>query len=123
MTGPPIIQSRLEEYCRRYSARAVSSLGLGKDGSVWQSDRQTAIKIHLHAESYATEIKAYIRLRELDLTEIAGFAVPYLLDFDDELLAIEMSIVSPPYLLDFASAILDRPSDLIEDEGNTLVDL
>lgn len=45
-----------------------------------------------------------------------------LLDYDDDLLALEMSIVSPPFALDFASAILDDPPDLIEDEGHTFYD-
>lgn len=43
--------------------------------------------------------------------------------FDDELMAIEMSVVAPPYLLDFASARFDSPTDLIEDEGHPLADL
>lgn len=49
--------------------------------------------------------------------------VPAMLDHDDELSAIEMEIVFPPFIVDFASARLDVPSDLIEDKGNTLVDL
>jgi hypothetical protein len=123
MTVPPVSQARLEQYCRRHTITVSAPLGFGKDGTVWRTSVGTALKIHLLAESYATEVRAYIRLRERDIEAIAGFQIPFLLDFEHDLFAIEMSIVSPPYLLDFASAILDRPSDLIEDEGNTLDDL
>jgi hypothetical protein len=37
--------------------------------------------------------------------------VPQLVHYDDELLAIEMTIVSPPFCLDFGGAYLDRPPD------------
>ena len=37
--------------------------------------------------------------------------VPQLIDYEDELLAIEMTIVSPPFCLDFGGAYLDRPPD------------
>lgn len=37
--------------------------------------------------------------------------VPQLVDYDDEMLAIEMTIVSPPFCLDFGGAYLDRPPD------------
>ena len=46
-----------------------------------------------------------------------------MLDFDDGLLAIEMQIVFPPFIVDFASAQLDDPPDMIQDEGHTLDDL
>ena len=34
--------------------------------------------------------------------------MPKLLDFDDNLLVVEMTIVSPPFLLDFGKVHLDR---------------
>jgi len=40
-----------------------------------------------------------------------GLRVPILRNYDDKLLIIEMTTVTPPYLLDFASAWLDRPPD------------
>ena len=40
-----------------------------------------------------------------------GHSIPDLIDYDDELLAIEMTIVSPPFCLDFGGAYLDRPPD------------
>jgi hypothetical protein len=41
-------------------------------------------------------------------TDLRGFAVPELVDFDDDLLVVEMTIVSPPFLLDFGKVHLDR---------------
>jgi hypothetical protein len=97
-------------------------LGKGKDGHVWQSNRNSAVKIHESVPSYRGELDAYIRLRECSVISAAGFSIPRLADFDDNLLALEMTIVSPPFALDFASAILDNPPDLIEDEGHTFYD-
>ncbi len=37
--------------------------------------------------------------------------MPALVDHDDRLLVIEMSVVNPPYVLDFGSATLDEPPD------------
>lgn len=37
--------------------------------------------------------------------------VPQLIGYNDDLLAIEMTIVSPPFCLDFGGAYLDRPPD------------
>src|SRR2546429_246191 len=112
MTIPPIITSRLTQYCQRHNITHMTLLGQGEDGSVWETSRHSAPKIHLTKESYSPELKAYIRLRQRIINWIAGFSVPVLLNSDDELLALEMTIVSPPYLLDFASAHLDAPLDL-----------
>lgn len=50
----------------------------------------------------------YRRLKKRGVASIAGFWVPKLVNFHDELLIIEMQIVSPPFVLDFASAYLDE---------------
>ena len=48
-----------------------------------------------------------------------GFHVPQLLQWDDDLLALEMTVVTPPFALDFAGAYLDilpeLPNDVWED--------
>ena len=98
-------------------------LGAGKDGHVWRTSRLSALKIHETRSSYIPEVDAYIRLHELGLRKLAGFNLPSMLDHDDELFAIEMDVVFPPFVVDFASAFLDFPTDLIEDEGHTLADL
>jgi hypothetical protein len=43
--------------------------------------------------------------------QLGGFTVPQLLDYDNRLLAIEMTIVSPPCILDFGKAYVDAPPD------------
>jgi hypothetical protein len=98
-------------------------LGGGKDGSVWQTSRSSALKVHERGESYRAERNAYLRLRALGIEAVAGFAVPMFLEHDDELWVLEMEIVAPPFVVDFVSACLDRPPELIEDEGHTLIDM
>ncbi len=98
-------------------------LGGGKDGGVWQTNRMTALKIHDRAESYRAERNAYMRFRDVGLIDANGFNVPELTEHDDELLALEMTIVRPPFVVDFASVVLDVDPELIEDEGHTIADL
>ena len=44
------------------------------------------------------------------ITNVLGFNVPQLVNFDDELRILEMTIVERPFVLDFAAAYLDvRP--------------
>lgn len=71
----------------------------------------TALKIHEQPQSYYCERDVYLRLREFQIDEIEGHYVPQLIDFDDGLLAIEMSVVVRPFLLDFGGAYLDQPPD------------
>ena len=52
-----------------------------------------------------------MRLQDLEIDEVNGHAVPILIGYDDDLLAIEMTTVSPPFVLDFGGAYLDRPPD------------
>ena len=112
------IRGRAEEYCRRrdIALDANLSLGFGVHGSVFACLRatatfNTALKIHERERSYLYERDVYIRLRDLGIEQIEGHHVPALIDYDDELLAIEMSIVVRPFLLDFGGAYLDRPPD------------
>ncbi len=70
-------------------------------------------------QNYQRERDCYFRLQEVEVTEICGLAVPRLVAYDDELMMVEMGIVSPPRVLDFGKAYLDRPPDyppeLLED--------
>lgn len=86
-------------------------LGGGYDGSVFATDRRSAINVLLRRELYECERDVYLRLQQLHVVEVAGCAVPELLRFDDELWMVKMSIVSAPYVLDFAGARLNRPQD------------
>jgi hypothetical protein len=53
----------------------------------------------------------YRRLADEGLTSVLGCEVPEMLRHDDDLWAIEMSIVKPPFVLDFAGPYLDVPPD------------
>jgi hypothetical protein len=118
----PEIIVRAENYASAKKIELVGVLGAGKDGTVWRTNRSTALKIHVVASSYRIERNAYMRLTDLKVKEVAGFSVPRWVDHDDTLQAIEMTAVTPPYILDFASAIFDEPPDFIEDEGHTFED-
>lgn len=89
-------------------------LGIGEDGVVWESSRNTAVKAFYRFKNYDRELSCYLRLRDFCITEIAGFSVPELVGSHDDLLVIEMGLVSPPRLLDFGKAYLDFPADYPE---------
>ena len=57
----------------------------------------------------------YERLVGERCTKIRGFHVPQLLQCDDALFALEMTVVSPPHVLDFAGAYLDFPPHFPEE--------
>ncbi|MEX0887188.1 MAG: hypothetical protein WD009_12205, partial [Phycisphaeraceae bacterium] len=58
---------------------------------------------------YRRELAACVRLREHEVLDVLGHAVPQLLDADPQLGVIELSTVAPPYVLDFAKCQLDVP--------------
>jgi len=66
-----------------------------------------ALKLHRDPDAYMREKAVYERLREKRVDTILGFDIPVPLRFDDEFMAIEMTIVMPPFVVDFASASLD----------------
>ena len=68
------------------------------------TDQATAVKFFEQLGPYERERDTYLLFLRLNVREILGHAVPTLIDFDDELRALEMTMVEPPYLLDFASA-------------------
>ena len=90
-------------------------LGHGNDGSVWTSNRKTAVKAIEREHNYTTELECYQRFKEHRVTRIQGFSVPELIGFDDDLWIVEMRIVTPPFILDFAKAHLDRPHEFSEE--------
>ena len=114
----------LLEASRSYAARRrvtlAERLGSGIDGSVWVlrgevNPYDTAVKIHRGPAAFWREVRCYERLREEGILHLRGFVVPRLLRIDADLLAIEMTVVSPPFLLDFASAHLNEPPDFSEE--------
>lgn len=116
------LSARGLEYCRRHQCELIvdQSFGFGVHGSVFACIRSTssarnALKIHERVEGYVRERDVYLRLRELGIDSIQGHAVPLLIDDDDELWALEMTVVSRPFVLDFGGAYLDRPPDYDEE--------
>jgi hypothetical protein len=91
-------------------------LGYGSDGSVWLSSRKTAVKAIYREKNFLQELECYRRLKDSGAWEVGMFDVPFLEDFDEELRAIEISVVQPPYLLDFGKVYLDHPPTHLYDE-------
>lgn len=106
---------RASRYCDRRNLCIEQQLGRGKDGIIFQTSLSTAIKIFDSRDMYLRELACYRRLGEHEVEEVLGHVIPRLVASDDELLIIEMEIVSPPYLLDFADAYLDAPPDFSEE--------
>ena len=111
---------RVEQYCGARDLTIVHRLGFGVHGSVFATQshvngKQSAIKSYERETHYLRERDVYLRLRSLGVTNIRGSSVPQLLEYDDNLWLIEMTIVARPFVLDFAGAYLDHPPDFSED--------
>ena len=110
---------RASEYCRRRERELLlqNKLGSGVHGSVFACRHhydlagRNAVKVFERPEPYLRERDVYLRLRGLGIDNIRGHSVPQLVDVDDELLVIEMTVVTRPFVLDFAGAYLDRAPD------------
>lgn len=102
---------RAETYVqsRKLSLDCQYPLGAGIDGCVWRTSRPSAIKLCEREKSFRDEVESYRRLQDQNVRRILEFAVPRLIDWDEPLMAIEISIVSPPFLLDFGKVYLDGP--------------
>jgi hypothetical protein len=113
-----IRRQNAESVARKYIRADVNlkALGSGVEGFVFQSSDSTALKVFTHVEKFNIELAAYQRLHARGIIEVLGFAIPRLVNFDPNLLVIEMTIVQPPFLLDFARARLDSPHDFVEEQ-------
>jgi hypothetical protein len=108
------------EYAWRHGVEVREILGFGIHGIVYVVESKTdpgrrALKLHRDPDAYMREKAVYERLREKRVDTILGFDIPVPLRFDDEFMAIEMTIVMPPFVLDFASASLDFPMEFSEE--------
>ena len=101
MTDPRTLQ-----YAKKYQIQLRSPLGSGRgqDGFVLKTDSISAVKFFDSSERFERELEVYLILREMGIRQIAGHWVPLFIRSDEELKAIEMSIVDRPFLLDFAGA-------------------
>lgn len=102
---------RLELYAHDTGTSLGRKVGFGASGTVFETLRNSAIKAHDIPATYERERNAYLRLRRKRIREICGCMVPSLIDFHDELLVIEMTIVTPPFILDFGAAYVDQRPD------------
>ena len=104
---------RAEIYAAQYGFQILwdRRLGFGNDGSVWETDKRSAIKVFERETNYIRERDCYQRLEEIGVERIGEFMIPRLIGFDDDLLIVEMGIVFPPFLLDFGKAYLDHAPD------------
>jgi hypothetical protein len=105
---------KVEAYARRYTVNLSSGLGFGVHGCVLVAQRLTqparsAVKFHRHFEPYCRERDVYELLTYHGVTQVCGSNIPTFLSCDEDLWAIEMSIVSKPFVLDFAGAYIGSP--------------
>jgi len=110
---------KLKTYASRHGRSVIGRLGFGIHGIVYAIEGNaspgfSAVKIHRGEDPYFRECDVYERLKEEGITEIRGFRVQ-LLAFDDELRALEMTVVKPPFVLDFAGAYLDFPPEFSDE--------
>ena len=70
--------------------------------------RETILKVHRYKERFQKELATYRRLAERNITRLKGFQLPQMVDYDEELNILELSIVSPPYILDFVEIGLGK---------------
>lgn len=111
---------RAQEYADRKDLVIGKQLGSGIHGIVFSAEYQTeggrsALEVHERGPDYCRERDVYLRLKEHAITAIRGCNVPEMLAHDDQLLVIELSIVTRPFVLDFAGAYLDEPPEFSEE--------
>jgi hypothetical protein len=101
---------RAEAYAKQRGLEIGEELGHGVDGIVFSTEGQpqdaegkfrSAVKASLNATKYIRERDVYLRLEENQVRRIRDCHVPRLIQFDDELMVIEMTIVQRPFVLDF----------------------
>ena len=112
-----------QSYASFHGLRLAERLGFGIHGTIFVAENnskagKTAIKALHSVEFYLRERNAYLRLQAAGVSEIAGFHVPQLIRFDNDRLAVEMTIVTRPFLLDFAGAYLDAPPEFSQEIWN-----
>ena len=116
MTIPDEYQSAVDQFLKSRNHQLISHLGTGTQGTVYLVNNPSrlsplAVKFHNRQVAYNRELSVFLRLRDLGINNVQGHCIPDLIGYDDELLAIEMTIVSPPFCLDFGGAYLDQPPD------------
>ena len=109
-----------QQYASQHALEIRESLGSGIHGIVRviksnNEPAERALKLHRDLDPYYREKTVYQCLHANRVDQILGFRIPKPLRFNDEFLAIEMTIVAPPFILDFASARLNDPIQFSEE--------
>ena len=110
--GEDIALRRLLAYATRRGLLLARRLGSGLHGVVQEAESNAipglvAVKTHREAAPFQRERDVYLRLREREVSRVCGFNIPQLVAWDDELLALEITMVKQPFVLDFGGAWLD----------------
>jgi hypothetical protein len=111
-------------YASKHQLRLAERLGFGMHGIIFAAEDNsktgnTAVKAHHSLDPYLRERDVYLHLKAKEVAQIIGFNVPQIVRFDDELLVVEMSIVTRPFVLDFAGAYLRGVPEFSEDAWAT----
>src|SRR5689334_768724 len=111
------LELRARKYIEKHNLVTdfTNPLAFGQDGRVWETDKSTAVKVFERLRAYTVELERYRRFIQHGINELCGLAVPQFEDSDDELMVIEIDIVTPPYILDFGKAYLDHPQEYPEE--------
>jgi hypothetical protein len=103
----PRLLANAKRYVQTRDAHITNCIGGGTDGTVWKTDQPSAIKVLELEKNYRMELGRYQRLADHGVRNVLGLVVPRILGWDDDLMVVEMELVSPPCLIDFAKAYLD----------------
>ena len=111
---------RFATYAGRRNFRVPRFLGSGKDGVVHEAESNdfpgfVAVKCFYRREQFVRERDAYIRLQKEGVFQVKNHNVPQLIAYDDELMAIEMTMVTAPFILDFADAWVDKEPEFSDE--------
>src|SRR5437660_142832 len=90
--------ARALQYAEQNGLVLGKELGFGVHGIVFATESQaergsSALKLHYQEPAYCRERDIYLRLRRHNVQAVRGCQVPQLLQFDDDLLAIDMTVV------------------------------
>jgi hypothetical protein len=116
--------SRAREYAQANGLTLGKELGFGVHGIVVVTEsagepgrpaRQSALKAHQRETEYLRERDVYLRLQDHQVERIRGCEVPQLIDYNDHLWILEMTIVTRPFVLDFGGAYLDHAPDFSDE--------
>lgn len=115
---------RAKEYADKHGLILGEELGHGMNGLVFSAEEQrrtpgrprlSAIKACHSEVEYERERDVYFRLQERGVKAVRKCKIPELLEYDDDLWIIDMTIVTRPFCLDFGGAFLEKPADFSEE--------